>query len=246
MEAGRSPLLVNFEECRGQSVIGEIVGVALTPDMANTRFAAPPLGLDCRSSALEYAGLEAVDNRFELPNHPDDDPVRWNLSIDTGNRWVLPAQWLLAAGKTWSACIVTPRDAGPYEGRLADAFDGQNLPDAFGTCWESRQVSAALQSANCGQPHVSELIAAGRVNDLASVGSARILESCAALAARVMERDEATATGELTVQTSPDASRIDLRTSGSLSILCYVAASGDRQLAGTVVGLGDQPIRYAN
>lgn len=242
----RTPVLVSFEPCRGQSVMGEIVGVASSPTMANSTFAAPPVGLDCRSSALEYAGLVAVGNRFELPDQPVDDPVSWNLSIDTGNRWVLPATWLLAAGKTWSACIVTPRDGGLYQGRLAAAYDGRRLPDAFGTCWDSRQVSAASRRANCSEPHVAELIAAGRVEDLGTTGSAQITASCTALAAKVMEREDPSAAGELAVQTSPEASRISLRTSGSLSVLCYVAASGERQLEGSIVGMGDQPLRYAN
>ena len=240
-----TPVLVSFQACAGQPVLGEIVGVASSPAMANHTFAAPPIGLDCRSSGLEYAGLVAVDNRFELPDGPLDDPVSWNISIDTGNRWVVPAPWLLAAGKTWSACIVTPRDGGVYQGRLADAFSGQRLPDAFGTCWDSSQVSAASRRVNCGQPHVAELISAGRVQDLGTVGSAQIVASCTTMAARVMRRDDAGAGGELSVQTSPDAVRISLRTSGSLSILCYVAASGDRQLAGTIVGLGERPIPYA-
>lgn len=242
--AAPEPTPVRFERCQGQPVIGEIVGVALSPSLEDA--AAPPPGLDCRSSALAYAGLVAVDNRFELPNQQQDDPVRWNLSIDTGNRWVLPAPWLLAAGKTWSACIVTPRDGGTYLGRLADAYNGRSLPDAFGTCWDSAQVSAASQRANCSEPHVAELVSAGRVHDIATVETAEIMASCTALAGTVMRRDDPGAGGQVVVHTSPDASRIRFRTSGSLSVLCYVAAGGDRPLAGTVVGLGDQPIPFAN
>lgn len=240
-----APLLVGFAPCRGQPVIGEIVGVASSPAVART-VVAPPVGLDCRSSALDYAGLTSVDNRFVLPGQPPGDPVSWNLSIDTGNRWVLPAPWLQAAGKTWSACIVTPRDSGLYRGRLAGAFAGERLPDAFGTCWDSTQVSAASQRANCDEPHAAELISAGRVLDLAGTGSAAIVASCAALAARVMGREDPTASGELVLQTSPVAARIDLRTSGSLSVLCYVASADDRKLTGSVVGLGSRPVPFAS
>jgi hypothetical protein len=236
--------LVSFEPCRGQPVIGEIVGVAFGRNITDNR--APHTGMDCRSPALTYAGLVAVGDRFELPHQRSDDPVSWNFSIDTGNSWVVPAPWLLAAGKTWSACIVTPSDGSVYQGRLLDAYGGGRLPDAFGTCWDTRELSAASRRASCDAPHFAELISAGRVQDISNVGSAGIASSCTALAARVMERDDPSAVGELVVQTSPDASRISLRTSGSLSLLCYVVAGGGRELAGTIVGLGNRPIQFAN
>jgi hypothetical protein len=223
---------------------GEVVALlSATGDEHTRRLRAQNNGVDCRAASLQYAGLRAIENRFTLPEQGADDPVTWRLSINLTSGWVLPSQLLQASGRTWLACIAAPSDGSLYSGRLAGAFEGAQLPDEFGTCWNSRTVSASVRTLNCSAPHLAELISFGFVPDRSVVSYQQIQSSCEQLAARVLDRADPTAGGVLTLKTSPE--RISLLNTGSVSVMCYATPTGDRELAGTLVGLGDRPVPFA-
>jgi hypothetical protein len=238
-----NPLGPAFAPCDGRPVAGEVaeVTVALT-DPVTGRLSTPS-SLDCRDAALRYAGLVPVDDRFVLPGAPANDPATWNLSVPVRASWVLPAPLLQAQHRTWAACVVAPREDVTYLGRFARAYDGGVLPDAFGTCWNKRTVSASFKRVDCVDPHLAELISAGRILDRAQTSSAELQQSCERLAARVVGRSDPTAGARLVLKTSPDRPMESIA-APSVSVLCYVVTH-DRPLDATLVGLGEGPIPYA-
>ena len=203
-----------FGSCTDPGPVGGEVVACSPPPATSTPDACGPRnnGVDCRAASLQYAGLRAIENRFTLPEQGADDPVTWRLSINLTSGWVLPSQLLQASGRTWLACIAAPSDGSLYSGRLAGAFEGAQLPDEFGTCWNSRAVSASVRTLNCSAPHLAELISFGFVPDRSVVSYQQIQSSCEQLAARVLDRADPTAGGVLTLKTSPE--RISLTQHG--------------------------------
>ena len=237
------PLGPVFAACDGRPAAGEVVSVMAADIDPDTRQLRSPVGADCHSAALRYAGLLPVERRFTLPGATDSDPVSWNFSIDLRSALVFPTALMQAQGRTWAACVIAPREDVQYTGRVADAFAGGALPDAFGTCWDNRSVSASVQHVDCRAPHLAELVAAGLVPDQSEVSSADLKASCERLAGQVLGRNDPTAGDRLVVKTSPE--KFDhVGQSRSISLLCYLVTTG-QPLDATLVGLRDRPIPFA-
>lgn len=238
------PLGPSFGPCNLGPVAGEVV--ALTDPVIDraTGQLQPPADTDCRAAALSYAGLVLRDGRFVVPDAPEDDPVSWSMSVNIRTSWVLPSPLLQSRQRSWAVCVVAPRSTGHYTGQFADAFNGGELPDQFSTCWNQRTVSAAFKRADCLAPHLAELISAGTILDRSRTTSVDLQDSCTRLAARVTGRSDPTAGARLVVKTSPERLRED-STAATVGVLCYLVTP-DRPLTATLVGLGEQPIPYAN
>jgi hypothetical protein len=226
-----------------RGVGGEVIAMlSATGDERSRRRQAEANGVDCRAASLQYAGLRAADDHFGLAQPDTSDPVVWRMSINLKSGWVLPSPLLQSSGRNWLACIAAPSDGTLYTGHLAGAYDGGQLPDQFGTCWNSRGVSAASKTLDCRTPHLAELVSFGLVPDRSVVTYPQVRSSCEQLTARVMGRLDPTAGGALTIKTSPE--RINPTGKYSLTVLCYVTPSGDRELGGTLVALGDKPVPF--
>jgi hypothetical protein len=142
------------------------------------------------------------------------------------------------------ACLAAPPDGALYTGRLAGAFEGGRLPDEFGTCWNSRGVSAGIKTLDCTTPHLAELVSFGLVPDRSVVTYPQIRASCEQLAAQLLDRTDPTAGGALTVKTSPE--RVNPTGTDSLTVLCYITPTDDRELGGTLVALGDRAVPFVS
>ena len=158
--------------------------------------------------------------------------------------WVVPAPLLRTAGRTWVACIAAPLSGAGFRGRLAGAYNGGELPDEFGFCWEQRTPSAQ-GSVSCGRRHFAELVSLGTIPDGAGIALADIKISCQRLAAQVIGRSDPTAAGYLAIATSVSpvaAQSSPLRQ--PLHVICDLEpVTGP--LSGTLVGLRDHPIPYS-
>jgi hypothetical protein len=199
----------------------------------------------CRAGALHYAGLVPADRGYTLPGPAGLEPIAWSFSIDVDAKWFIPSPVLRSAGQTWAACVVTDPDGRPYPGTIRSAFSGGILPARFGTCWRSEQLSVGVDYVDCGTAHRSELIATGSVVQSAWVDFDEMVASCGQIAARAMGRADPTLTGELRLATSPGADMWNRANRRSSSAVCYVTSATDRQLSGTLIGIGDGPIPWA-
>lgn len=234
-----------FGTCDQRQVAGEVVAIisaAGDPQTREREIAGS--GLDCRASALEYAGLVRLPDRYSVVGEPSDNPVTWQLSIDLRGSWVLPSPLLQAAGRTWAACVVAPTTAQPYVGSIAGAFRDGQLPAPFGTCWDRPESSAGNRSLACDQPHKAELISTGTVPIRSETTSAEIRRSCEELAGLVMRRADPTAAGGITVHISPDLADSVVRRAPNLDVVCFVSPT-EHSIAGSVIGIGDRPVPYA-
>lgn len=216
---------------------GEVVAVR---SLAGAGRGTVPADEGCRSSALIYAGLRPRGDAFAMPGTPADDPILWRYSVDVRTTWITQLPAHPRAG-SWAACVARPGAAGSGPGRLAGAFSGGALPGGYGTCWQSDELSAAVQFVDCREPHVAELIALGRAAGDGPVDPDRVRQSCLAQAALVLRRPDPTAGGELTVRVDPDRPPTAW---AALSPACFVTAADDRRLVGSVVGIGERPLPF--
>lgn len=202
--------------------------------------AAGPGEAGCRPAALAYAGLRPRGDTFAVPGSPADDPIQWRYSVDVRTTWMTALPSYPGAG-SWAACVARPGAAGSGPGRLADAFAGGALPDGYGTCWQSAELSAAVQVVDCREPHVAELIALGRAVGDGPVDPELVRQSCLDQAALVLRRSDPTAGGALAIQVEPDRPAI---ARAALSPACFVSATDGRRLVGSVVGIGDRSLPF--
>lgn len=236
---------VAFGPCTGQLIVGEVVAIATAEDSQRAGVSTTVAGEGCRAQALRHAGLVPRDDDYALPDQVATDPVEWDVSINLPTTWVVPSAVLQSSGRTWTACVVTTKYMTEYRGRVAGAYSGGRLPDAFGTCWNSREVRVAARTVNCGDPHLAELTAVGTVADRATTGASNIRSSCERLSAGVMGREDPTASGVLGVSIAPDYYDSTAWSTRSLNIVCYIVPT-EHSLAGTLVGLGDRPVPLAS
>jgi len=234
---GTNTSLLRFGPCTGSGA-GEVVAVrTVTPADRSSR---PGQSTGCRDEALSYAGLSVRDGSVVVPGAPSNDPVAWTYSVDLRASWLFQVPSLPSAS-TWVACIAQPGGTRLGVGTLANAFDGGALPGVYGTCWQSDEVSAAMQMVNCNAPHVAELVALGRVGQTSAVDRGQIISSCSEQAKIVLRRSDPTVDGALTVDVRPDRTP-NLR--WPLEVTCFIASSDQRKIIGSVVGLGAKQVRF--
>ena len=242
---GTDPGIPGFGPCGTAGVgsavgkVGEVVAVRMLTGADRT---APGKTEGCRSSALAYAGLRASGDAFAVPGTPADDPIRWRYSVDVRTTWVTQVPTRPGAS-AWAACIARPDAIASGPGRLADAFGGGTLPGAYGTCWQSDDLSAAAQVVDCNSAHVAELIALGRAVSDGPLSPDVVRQSCVAQAAIVLRRADPTAGGALLVRIHPDQlppARV------TANPACYVTAADGRRIVGSLVGLGPMPVTFAD
>lgn len=227
-----------YGPCSGHQVVGEVVAVRRPV----------PAGLaggwdertGCRRELLTHAGLVERNGSFGLAATPPGDPIDWQYSIAAKTVWVTQIPWAPPAS-SWAVCIVMPLGRSGSTPPIAGVFRGGRLPDAYSTCWMSRDVDAGMRLIGCLQPHVAELIAIGRV-DPSAVTEDEIRASCAGQARLVMDRSDPTAGGILTINVDPDTTVLSARTR---NLTCYLTAADDRELVGSLIGLGSTPVRFA-
>lgn len=222
----------------GSGVVGEVVAVRA---LAGADRATGADSNGCRSAALAYAGLRPSGDAFVVPGTPADDPIRWSYSVDVRTTWVRQVPSAPTASN-WAACVAYPSAAGSGSGRLAAAFEGGALPGVYGTCWQSDDLSAAVQMVDCSEPHVTELIALGRAVVDGPLDPDLVRQSCLAQAAIVLRRADPTVGGALSVRSRPDhLSNVRIRSSPA----CFISAADGRLIVGSLVGLGSTPIPFA-
>ncbi len=196
---------------------------------------------DCRPSALEYAGLRPSGDAWTVPGAPVDDPIRWTYSVDVETTWVMQVPSRPEAS-SWAACVARPAAAVAGPGRLVNAFGGGALPGAYGTCWQSDDLSAGVQMVDCDEPHVAELIALGRTVGSLPVDADRARQSCVGQAAIVLRRADPTVDGTLSIRLHPARARNGRL---ELSPACFITAADDRRIVGSLVGLGPAPVKFS-
>ena len=190
----------------------------------------------CRSQVEEYLGTAATTVI---------GGVEWNLNIDVEVTTVGPNAHDRAAGRTWSACVVSASNQIYPATPLHLSWQTGTLPDAFGLCWAENLVQHGVPT-NCTSPHRTQQIGYGFVAQtsddgtgiVSSAGPDDIVAGCRELAATVMKVSDPTRGGALTVRVVDDSS-------GAPYVQCAVAVVGSRKLTGSLIGIGNRPLPLA-
>lgn len=246
------PLGPTAVPCAGGTVAGEVIlTVSADGDPPDVEGAVAESGINCRLAALAYAGLRSAGSSAEatLPlGMPDsgaaDGPVTWKMTINMRSTWVYPSALQRAAGHRWAACVAAPPVDRLYTGSLAGALSGGHLPANFSTCWYAATVTPAVESVDCGRPHLSELLSAGIIRENTRVSTDEVRAACTRLAIAATGRVDPTDGGRLIIKTQPER-MYDSQLDRSVSVLCYLATA-DQPLDGTLIGLHDRPVPFAN
>ncbi len=254
-ESPRAPVLgplgPTVVSCAGGSVAGEVIRmVSADGNPADLEGAVADSGINCRLSALAYAGLTSAGSSAEatLPvgmpiGGAAGSPVTWKMTVNVRTTWVYPSALQRASGHRWAACVAAPPHNVSYSGSLAGALGGGRLPDGFGTCWSDQAVSVAVESVPCGRPHRSELLSTGIVPDNSKVSITDVRHACTRLAMAATGRADPTDGGRVLIKIAPE--QLYQHFERSVSVLCYLATA-DHSLTGTLIGLHDRPVPFAN
>ncbi len=246
-----------------QPHVGQIVTITdasrNSTGAGRTRVPRPNLAA-CATTAYAFLGVHPVDATgerspvlgpwwpaFAVSFHTlrpalfDTAPLASSI-IDTGT--MLPP-----AAPAWQACVMTGSH-GPLSGEAAQLFAGSPLPNPAALCIPASTVALHV-SVSCVRPHPAEILG-WRVADAAIDPVEVFGPSCATLARRITGMTDPTADGALRVGvipvSSPDG---EVREgwgpghSGPYRAACTIGTVSTRLLAGSVTGLGGQPVPWA-
>jgi hypothetical protein len=183
----------------------------------------------CRAAAFEYVGLGLVGTAQV-----------WRPAFG-GRSWVVHAPADQRAGdRGWSVCVVGPSRAARSVGSVFEqGLHPTARPAAFGMC-----VTADAIMVACDRPHRIEYLtdAVGFARSLVEEREAtRWRTGCTQLAAELLDVADPTIGGQLMVEflTVPADPRTGFDPPSSLVFaLCAAVVTGDRDLAGSLYGLG--------
>ncbi len=187
----------------------------------------------CRSQVEKYLGTAATTVIAG---------VEWNLNIDVDVTTVGPNPRDRAAGRTWSACVLSAARQLYPATPLRSSWQSGTVPDAFGLCWAENLIQHGVPT-NCTSPHRTQQIGYGLVAQPSDSGTGivssaspdDVVAGCRTLAATVLKVADPTRGGALTVKVVDD-------TSGAPFVQCAVAVVGTRELTGSLIGIGNRPL----
>ncbi len=183
----------------------------------------------CRAATFEYVALGLIGSAQV-----------WRPAFGASS-WVVHAPATQRVGsRGWSVCVVGPSRAAASVGSVhAQGRAPLTRPAAFGVCVTADGITVA-----CDRPHRVEYLsdAVGFARSLINEREARRWRTgCTELAAALLDTGDPTMGGRLSVEFRTVAAdpRTNLDPPSSLVFgVCAVAVTGDRDLTGSVYGLG--------
>lgn len=184
----------------------------------------------CRAAAFSYVGLGLLGAAQV-----------WRPAFSAHSRSLAAPPAQRAGDRGWTACIVEPSGSGLSAGSVRDqGSDPARRPAAFGLC-----VTGQGERVSCDRPHRIEYLtdAVGFAGSLVGGSAAsRWRSGCTDLATALLQTTDPTLGGRLAVEFMTLAA--DPQTgvdppSSLVFALCAVAVTGDRDLDGSLFGLGD-------
>lgn len=201
----------------------------------------------CYSAMQRYLGIPAK------PLY-----ATWSVSSMTTVALVGPTARQLAAGQHWAACVValqTPGEwasANPptprYSGTVREALHTGQHRDEIGLCAASIDVRSGADTIRCGQPHPAEWLGFGE-SGAHPRNRSDVDASCRQVAGQLTGLPDPTAGGLLsTVVTATDSENAPVsgpQIPAHSYLSCGVTSTGGKNLKGSLLALGRQPIPWA-
>ena len=236
-----------IQPCTGARY-GEITAVIAAPkptvvtgDDTDGRFLNDPNEGSCSEPAQRYLGTTTEPTQSFWQGRI----LQFSVALSR------PSTRQEAAGQRWAACIVTlpasdqvsapPR----YGSSLRDAVHTGRYRDQLGDCISNFDWDGGLIS--CTQLHLLEVMGWGDSGDHPVTG-AQLESSCQQLVRQLTAMPDPTAGGALSIQIgAKEGNRIAIRPSqvpAHSAVSCGVTTA-NRELRGSLLGLGRQPIPWA-
>jgi hypothetical protein len=233
---------VRFGSCRGE-IVGEVVAYWPT-QLAQSAAPRSRRAGPCYQPLAQYTGLRVPGTPTEPLAAADAEQVSWRPVIAFQAYLVSASDLERRAGRDWSACVIGTATGQVYRGSLRGAYLNDALPTVFGSCWIADGPGLLIGPGDCLQPHTAQLVATGFGGGLDRVPAADVSASCSRIAARLMDTQDPTRDGQLTIVADRMARLSRTWTGNPSSLGCFVTTTGSRQLAGLLLGLGDRPIPF--
>jgi hypothetical protein len=230
---------VTFGSCSGAK-IGEVVALSDDVSVARSSSLTAARG-PCFREIATYAGLQLTADSVMVPGASTRGLMTWLPTIGTQAFVIAPSRQERTAGHHWAACVAASTRRAEYRGSLRSAYTTGTLPDQFGLCWAKADLDLVPDLLRCDQPHPAELLATGWIGDRSLMSIPDIQAACRVTAGEIMRTPDPTRGGAITVVL--DQVTLDGATTPNdpLMVGCLVTASGNAELTGTVIGLGDRP-----
>lgn len=161
-----------------------------------------------------------------------------------------------AQGQSWLACLTYTQSSdsidqettlAPYTGTLRNAVTTGNQTDQLGYCADEAPISG-VEGGSCGRPHRYQQLAIAPSGEH-GVRSSTLTKTCTDTANTLAGRDVITSGDLKAVVTATDNYGSSLPVTDDLppdtSLQCGVSTAGTRLLAGSIIGLGDQPLPWS-
>ena len=237
--------VATLSSCTGQ-VVGEVISVTAqgsstalgssahssSAAQGSAPSAISPGGQDtvpsCRSQVEAYLGTPATTDLLG---------VQWSRSIYVDAVTVGPDAHDRAAGRTWTACVLSAVDQHyTAPSTLRSSWLSRTLPSAYGLCWADAVVQHGVPTP-CTAPHRTQQLAFGLPGGAASEAAMTAQETtgCRQLAAAIMDVRDPTFGGALSVQVVADPA-------GAPYVQCVVQATDTKRLTGSLVGIGQRAL----
>jgi len=233
---------VSWGPCSGP-IVGEVVAVQPSDH--------EPMSLEagwegpCFRAAAAFAGLDVTGPSVAVPGAPSTGALSWEPTIGATIQRVAPGDEERRAGRSWLACLVTTSSGQTYRGTLAQGFGTGRIPDEYGLCWNGTDLDEAVSPIPCDEVHSTQLMAVGSAGDRSLVSEVDLAAICQEITTVLMRTELPVRSGEL-------VTAIDVTDGGDTTsdapptVGCFAAATGQRELNGSVIGLGDRPVPFAS
>lgn len=203
----------------------------------NAPIAGEVLSVQPVSDLGDEASLEAYDSASAGCSHGIDSYLgspsglngrsgvtEWLPAARYNTLLVGPNRIQRAAGRTWTACVVTSVASTSYFHSVRDAVRDGSLQDQFGYCLNSTDLSDWVP---CSAAHSAQVLAWGTP---VTSGASPSRADCLAAAAALMESSDPTKEGVL------DVGLISYEGVGAVQA-CGVRVDDGRRLIGSVIGI---------
>ncbi len=236
---------LRFEAC-DQFRFGEVIAVLddpAEPSVANQGGASGPVHDPNPEACLEKS--DSYDGGVTQFRY-------WSPRIFAFAAPISPSPLQQAVGQHWVACAmfipaIGQTDVRHYQGTLRNAFFTGNQRDVLGFCGAGRDWTKGYVSA-CSLPHEFQVLASGIVGG-GDVSRDELRRTCVQVAERLTALPDVTAAGALAVEVrSIENTGASFASDGEqveAKLGCGISTVGTRQLAGSLVALGDHPIPWA-
>lgn len=208
----------SYDTCEGP-IAGEVLSIQSVSELGHEASleAYDSASVGCSHGMDAYLGAPSGLNKGSAKTD-------WLPAARYNTLLVGPNRLQRAAGRTWSACVVTSVASTNYARSVRGAFRDGSLVDQFGYCLHSTDLSDWVP---CNAAHGAQVLAWG--TSLKS-GAGPSRADCLAAAAALMGTSDPTKGGVL------DVGLIGYDGVGSVQA-CGVRVDGSRTLVGSVVGI---------